>query len=200
MVSADMGRRERKRRDTVDQIAEIAWLLFEQYGFGNVTMEAIATEADVAKGTLYKYFPVKEALLQHYFHNELKQQKPQLMESLAQIPESAQRMKHFLALSADWSEKRRQYMPHYLHFRMNSASNSGSQQRSGIDKIFTELIRRGIERGEFRLDLPLESAVYYFSFLYFGALIRWINNDDTALNDEFSTVFDLFLNGYGASR
>ncbi len=33
-------------------------------------MEQIAASADIAKGTLYKYFPDKEALLAHQFQLE----------------------------------------------------------------------------------------------------------------------------------
>ena len=38
--------------------------LFLSFGFRGVSMEAVAMEAEVAKPTLYKYFPDKEALFQ----------------------------------------------------------------------------------------------------------------------------------------
>jgi AcrR family transcriptional regulator len=40
-----------------------AMRLFRRHGFDAVTMEQIAEAADIAKGTLYDYFPVKEAIL-----------------------------------------------------------------------------------------------------------------------------------------
>jgi len=41
--------------------------LFNQHGVDNVTMEQIAEAADIARGTLYNYFPSKDALIYAYF-------------------------------------------------------------------------------------------------------------------------------------
>ena len=43
------GRRERKREQTMDHLADTAWAMFAELGFDTVTMEAIADTADVAK-------------------------------------------------------------------------------------------------------------------------------------------------------
>ena len=62
------GLRERKRLQTLDLLTRSAYTLFETHGYDSVTMEQIAAQAGVSKGTLYNHFPVKEALLAHYFH------------------------------------------------------------------------------------------------------------------------------------
>jgi phosphohistidine swiveling domain-containing protein len=74
-----LGRRERKRQQTMNHLADTAWQLFETHGFETVTMETIAETADVAKGTLYNYFPVKEALLRHHLHRELADRMPKIL-------------------------------------------------------------------------------------------------------------------------
>ncbi|MCU7796044.1 MAG: TetR/AcrR family transcriptional regulator [Candidatus Thiodiazotropha sp. (ex Myrtea spinifera)] len=188
------GRRERKLQQTAEKLVKTAWSLFEERGFEHVTMEAIAEKADVAKGTLYKHFPVKEALLQQAFHTELQQEKPQLMQQLEQIPAGMPRMRAFFKISADWSEQRRHYLPYYLRFRMNArdVTNPG---RSGTDQIFSMLIEAGIENGDFRDNLPLESSVHYLSFLYLGALLRWLNDSESPLMEELDRMLGLFLNG-----
>lgn len=45
-----------------DQIRAAAQRLFLQHGYAGASMDAIAAEADVAKQTLYRYYPSKEAL------------------------------------------------------------------------------------------------------------------------------------------
>lgn len=53
-----------KTGQTRQQIAAAALAEFLQVGLARATMDQIAARADVAKGTLYRYFPSKEALLQ----------------------------------------------------------------------------------------------------------------------------------------
>jgi AcrR family transcriptional regulator len=72
------GRRERKRHRQLDHIADTAWALFMAEGFDAVSMERIAAAADISKVTLYRHFPVKEALLRHVFHRDLREGWPAL--------------------------------------------------------------------------------------------------------------------------
>ncbi len=53
------SRVERKKEETKQKIVSVAIALFQQKGFDDTAMEQIAEEVDIAKGTLYNYFPVK---------------------------------------------------------------------------------------------------------------------------------------------
>ena len=198
-MSEPEGRRERKRQQTTDQLAETAWQMFEKQGFENVTMEAIAAAADVAKGTLYNHFPVKEALLRHKFHRELQQEIPAILAELAQLPSCRERLQSFMKLNAAWTEPRSIYVGHYLRFRMNEGSDN-RDQRSGMDRIFTALLEPGLSSGEFRSDLPIDALVHYLSYLYLAAMTRWLQNPEQQLADEFATMLDLFFNGMGQAK
>ncbi len=57
------GRRERKKHDTRRRILRAAFDLFKAKGFEATTVEEIAEAADVAKGTVFNYFPQKTAFL-----------------------------------------------------------------------------------------------------------------------------------------
>lgn len=66
MLSAEnhpLGRRERKKLATRRRILEAALGLFEEKGYEATTVEEIAQRADVAKGTVFNYFPQKRAFL-----------------------------------------------------------------------------------------------------------------------------------------
>ncbi|MFD8547589.1 TetR/AcrR family transcriptional regulator [Streptomyces sp. NPDC059649] len=56
------GLRERKKERTRQRIAAVAWQLFAERGFEAVTVNEIAEAAEVAKATLFAYFPTKESL------------------------------------------------------------------------------------------------------------------------------------------
>ena len=192
------GRRERKRQHTMNHLADTAWEMFEAKGYDNVTMEAIADAADVAKGTLYKHFPVKEALLRHRFHRELAEGMPDILAELAALPTIAERLREFLERSADWSIRYRQHLGPYLAFRMNEMGipyDVDSPHRSGMDRIFSGLITNGQESGEFRPDIDATTAAHYLEFLYLAALLRWLSAVEADLHAEFDTMLDLFLKG-----
>lgn len=56
------GRRERKKRRTREAIVAAAFTLFAERGFEAVTVTEIAELADVARATLFSYFPTKESI------------------------------------------------------------------------------------------------------------------------------------------
>jgi AcrR family transcriptional regulator len=57
------GRRDRRKRQTRESITECGWRLFAERGFDKVTVADVAEAADVAVGTVFNYFPSKEAIL-----------------------------------------------------------------------------------------------------------------------------------------
>ncbi|MFJ2770974.1 TetR/AcrR family transcriptional regulator [Streptomyces sp. NPDC087300] len=61
--SPPIGRRERKKAATRQAIADAALRLFLERGYDDVGIREIADAADVSTTTLFKHFPVKEALV-----------------------------------------------------------------------------------------------------------------------------------------
>lgn len=59
------GLRERKKEQTRQRIAAVALRMFTERGFDAVTVNEIAEAAEVAKATLFAYFPTKESLVLH---------------------------------------------------------------------------------------------------------------------------------------
>ncbi|MEH6415476.1 TetR/AcrR family transcriptional regulator [Pseudomonas sp. CGJS7] len=207
----DPGRRERKRQQTLDHLAATAFALFERQGFDAVTMEQIAAEADVAKGTLYNHFPVKEALLAHQFHGEIARGAQGLAASLAERESFVARLSGWLQVSADWCQSRRPYLPHYLRFRfmsLDARTRGRDPSRSGMERLFQALIEAAQGAGEVRADLPAEHLAALLQHLYLGALMRWVAVDDdasqersqTRLENEFAAVVDLFVHGAGRAQ
>ena len=80
----DMGLRERKKTQTRQHIAQVAWRLFADHGFDRVTVADIAREAEVAVATVFNYFPTKEAL----FFFPLETFEAHLLEAVATRPAS----------------------------------------------------------------------------------------------------------------
>jgi AcrR family transcriptional regulator len=62
-VSNQPGVRERKKAETRQMISNVATRLFVEHGFENVSVDDVAREADVARKTVFNYFPRKEDLV-----------------------------------------------------------------------------------------------------------------------------------------
>ena len=196
------GRRERKRLQTLDHLAATAFALFEQHGYDAVTMEQIAAQADVSKGTLYNHFPVKEALLAHRFHAELAEGGAQLRPLIEAQADFASRLSVLLSASADWCNTRRPYLAAYFRYRFASADladrSRDADKRSGLEAVFAALIDAAQRAGELDTRLGAEHLAGLLEYLYLGALMRWLARPDTGardLHEGFAAVIDLFLHG-----
>lgn len=62
-VTEVMGRRERRKRETRDRLADAAARLFAEHGYDAVSVSDVAKAAGVADQTVYNYFPTKPDLV-----------------------------------------------------------------------------------------------------------------------------------------
>ena len=62
-MTATTGRRERKKAQTRQALADAATQLFTERGYDNVGVREVAEAADVSLSTLFKHFPNKESLV-----------------------------------------------------------------------------------------------------------------------------------------
>ena len=193
------NRRARKRRLLTDRVAGLAFALFEEHGYEAVTMEQIAAAADIAKGTLYKYFPVKEALLAHQFQLEIASGMTPLWPLLERQGSFAAQLSQLLQASAQWNEARRAYIPHYVRHQFSTADLGRAAPRahrpSGARQIFERLCLSGQQRGDVRRDLSATQLAVMLECLCLGAILTWLAHPESKLQHEFEALLLLALNG-----
>lgn len=194
LASENSSRRERKRDRTAAHLSKTAFELFEKHGYEAVTMEQLAAVADVSKVTLYKYFPVKEALLAHRFREEIAAGMKTFAAQFHGEASFAERTKQLLNASAAWNESRKELMPHYLKFRFSKVG-SGPQFRSGVYTIVEKLFGDAQSKGEIRTDIPASELAWMFEMLCFGAVVAWLNDDRQSLKRKFQSVLEVTLHG-----
>jgi AcrR family transcriptional regulator len=100
------GLRERKRRVTLDRIAEVGLKLFVENGYEATTLDAIAAASGISRRTFFYYLKSKEdVLLAHESGNFPQALRPTfLKQSPKQSPLNAAR-KTFLALASMYETK-----------------------------------------------------------------------------------------------
>jgi AcrR family transcriptional regulator len=204
-MSHPAGRRERKRQNMRDLLAATAFRLFDALGYDGVTMERVAEEADVARGTLYKHFPVKEALIAYQFRKEIEEGMAAIRPKMQRQSTFAAQMKLLLHASAAWAKSRRAYVPHYIRFRWLTAKlgeqrSADDAYQSGTYRILVALFQEGQAAGEVRPDLPAQRLAVTFEMMLAGAVTLWLNHPEVGLERQYEFELEVLLNGVAESR
>jgi len=69
------------------------------------------------------------------------------------------------------------------------------RERSGMDRIFSELIAQGQACGDFRQDIVAPLLAMHLQFVHLATLLRWLSEDGLSLADELARMLDLLCNG-----
>lgn len=178
--------------------------LFEAHGYDATTMEQIALQADVAKGTLYNHFEAKEAVLAHWVHMELAADTERLRGVIERPGDFESRLGRLLEASVEWSQRYRAYLLAYFRFRfLNIESELEGCNAEGRPRdlagLFALLIERAQHDGTLRADVPAEHLASLLHHLYFGALMRWLTLPGLVLADEIRVIVQIFVDGARAA-
>ena len=174
--------------------------MFEQEGFEAVTMESIATRADVAKATLYKYFDSKEALLDFRLRQTMGEQRDSIKTHLLDLNNLRARLNYLFQIEADFLESKKDYMRPLLHYRMRQMRNDDQvHNKSQFVEALVIIFKMAQAAGELRSDLSAEALANYLNFLRSADLFEWLNRADGQLDQLHHRMLDLFLNGAGVN-
>ncbi len=197
------SRRQRKRAQTANHLATTAFRLFEMHGFEAVAMEQIADEADVAKATLYNYFPVKEALIAHRFREDIAAGMVERASALTAHKTFEARMRYLLSESATWNTARKVYLPHYLRYMTNQArygdETRAQSPESGSRQILTLMFQAGQDSGEVDTRQTAAQIAWSFDFLLFGAVAAWLTDPSVDLATRYLAAFELAMYGVAST-
>lgn len=192
------SRVERKKEETKQKIVNVAMDLFKRQGVDTTTMEQIAATADIAKGTLYNYFPVKEAIISEYIQRSFHEQYSERIMQFSRLPGTRSRMVYILGILIEGIQEQKEIFEKYLVFQIKNMislyRNAGI--KSGIKFLAQEIIVLGQNSGEIRRDLPLDILVALFEFTFVEVAQEFYMKPETfrAL-ETIEHCVDLFMNG-----
>ena len=202
MNPADMpkvGRMERKKEETRQNIIRLAMEMFRKQGVDGTTMEQIAEEADIAKGTLYNYFPVKEAIISDYIQQSFQSKKIDRLQGLRDLSDTRTRVIQVICQLMNGVQAQPEIFEKYMIYRiknMISLRRVDAASGSGMSQLAIEIIRLGQEEGEIRSDLPLEIMVALFEFVFVEVTQEfYIDPERFNQSEVIEQCVDLFING-----
>ncbi|MDD2621093.1 MAG: helix-turn-helix domain containing protein, partial [Syntrophomonadaceae bacterium] len=111
---------ERKKEETKQKTISVGMNLFTEQGFDATTMEQIARHVDIAKGTLYNYFPVKEAILGEYIQRSFQARSSSRIMNLRKMPDTESRMISVLSELIEGVQGQKEIFEKYLVYQIRN--------------------------------------------------------------------------------
>lgn len=203
MTTRKNNRTKEQGADTKNLLFQCADQLFQQCEYRDVTVEAITRMAGVTKGTFYVHFESKDALYLELFSAYVERMDAQYKAFLDTLPpelSSGDMMLTFIQKLIDLMitqigfNKLKMVYQLQLTTAMDMEAVKGYSRR--LYAIFREILKRGIGRGEFKTELPLEVLNRHFVMAIRGLTYEWcIRYPDFDFKQEAAVHFRLLLEG-----
>jgi AcrR family transcriptional regulator len=194
-TAAHLGRRERKKLATKDRIFDCAVSLFASRGYDSTTMEDIGECADVARATVFNYFPRKEDIVFEWITRRRTELEKVLVGGEQEASDTASRVRQgFRRLAQVYEDDAvsgRAMVRAFLR-----VGGPLVAYRSKTPTLLADAIRSGQQRGDIPTDIdPTRAGLLLFD-TYLGVLYRWVGDDaPLALEDDLVAMIDLTLVG-----
>ena len=193
----------RKKEKTKQKIVAVAIQLFKEQGIDATTMEQIAREVDIAKGTLYNYFPVKEAIISEFIQLSFKEKNPDRIIDLQQVANTRERMILIFSKLIKGVKEQKDLFEKYLIYQMQNmvSFDQNKSTKSGFRVLANEIIELGQRSGEIRTDLPLVVLRDLFEFVFIEVVKQlYIEPENFIAHEAIEGCVDLFINGVKTSN
>jgi AcrR family transcriptional regulator len=200
MQQRPYSRIDRKKEDTQNKIITAAVDLFNQSGLESVTMEQIAEAVDIAKGTLYNYFPSKEAIINTYLQRTFQDRNEDRIAKLRQLPDTRSRLICVFSLLIEGVQRQKQIFEAFMVYRMKKVISFHpveEGEQTGLSLLIREIIKLGQQNNELRTDLPETLLEGLFEFALIEAIKPlYLQPENFEQDKSIMQSVDVFL--YGA--
>lgn len=194
------GTRERQKADRRERILAAALELMNERGYAATTFDLIADRAGVSRGTVFNYFPYKEALLLAFAATELAELKERVKRSRAELPgwSATDELRFIFAeLAAFATAKRDLVLP--LSYELLSPDPHRSRAAYlalPLGDLLKGTLKRGLDEGGVRTDHSVERLTRTLANTFFLTALQWAAyRPDRSLRSELSTALKLTLEG-----
>lgn len=153
-------RREAIVAETIKQIREL--------GYDTVTMEGIAKSCNITKRTLYKYYPVKEAILADFIQMTFHAHEKERLEALSALTSFRQQVHYYLSILMQGVQREPVIFEKYIIYVMKNlvSYHEKDQQESGVADPLHQIIQTGMQNRDIDPKLPTGLVIDFFLFAF----------------------------------
>ena len=176
--------------------------VFGARGFDAATVDAIAAEAQVAKGTVYLYFPSKEAIYDAAFDAGLDQLIRQTAERLRAAADPRAAIRAFIEVRLEYFQEQpdffRMYMVHVSRQIAGCAPTSRPDLMTQQTRALRELFARAVRSGAMRAVDPGAAAHAVFDMTRGLIARRLLSRTRASVAADVAFLTDLLWTGLQA--
>ena len=192
---------KKNSRNTKGRIISAAWKLFYEQGYEETTVEDIVFESGTSKGSFYHYFDGKDALmgtLAYVLDEKYEELKPTLDPEREAI-ETLVYINHELYAMIE-SSVSIDLLTRLLSTQLLARGEKHLLDRNRVYfRLLRQIVRQGVERGEFRPDLTVDEIVKAFAMWERAQLYDWcLCSGDYSLVTYADKMTPLFLESFRA--
>jgi AcrR family transcriptional regulator len=194
--------RKEKAIETKKKIYEAANDLFRKYGYENISVDSIVEAAGVSKGAFYVHYTSKDALVAAVINdyvNEVDLDYKSFFESLDAKETASEMLISLIAKIADilntigCNHLKSLYK---AQITKTVDTNSVLSYTREIYKMFSYILNKGMQQGEFRSELPVDTLTKHCFIAYRGLIYEWcIRYPDFDLKEQALKHFEILLTG-----
>ena len=190
---------KKNSRNTKGRIISAAWKLFYEQGYEETTVEDIVFESGTSKGSFYHYFDGKDALmgtLAYVLDEKYEELKPMLDPEREAI-ETLVYINHELYAMIE-SSVSIDLLTRLLSTQLLARGEKHLLDRNRVYfRLLRQIVRQGVERGEFRPDLTVDEIVKAFAMWERAQLYDWcLCSGDYSLVTYADKMTPLFLESF----
>ncbi len=184
--------------NTSDRRAAIlaaAGAVFADSGYAASTVEAVAAKAGIAKGSVYNYFPSKEALFEQVFIEAVSIIEAGALKILSEPSSATERLSRFLDYQCERVDGSGQIGRLVLEFWATAAREQQGALATTLREMFTrwrkliaDLLVEGSDNGEFTLQFPPAFGAALLLALLDGIEVESLLGFGPELDEQYRTA------------
>jgi len=197
MAAAGKRRETKRRRKRLDEIYAVAIRIFNEKGYGTASVQEIADQIGVLKGSLYYYIDSKEDLLHQIFTQTDREFLELIDEALELEVAELERLRLFTRAWCLWYleniERARIYVNDWTHLT-GKRYKQVAEMRREYGRRVQEIIDRAVSEQGLELVVdPSFARLYVFSAV--NGLPLWYRREGSASAEQVADAYSTLIVG-----
>ncbi len=180
------------------EIINVASKIFTRFGYKKTTMEEIAMACNKGKSSIYYYFKSKEDIFRAVVETEVEVLKKDLTQEIASVDDPIEQLKKYIlfrmhklkTLTNFYAALNYDYLIH-LDFIQNIRKKFDRDEIA----VVTNILEKGIEKGEFGIDDPELAAVALVTAMKGLELPLFIKKEHGKIEDRLDNLIKFLFYG-----